>query len=163
MHEHITHFTTLDTPVGELLLSGNAEILQLIAFPTGSRVVPVRPHWRRDDALYPETKTQFTEYFAGERTRFTFPMQMVGTDFQKSVWHALRTIPHGATTTYGGLAKRIGRPKASRAVGAANGANPLSIVVPCHRVVGSTGALTGFGGGLEVKKYLLSLESRTTG
>ena len=163
MHEHITHYTMLDTTVGQLLMAGNARFLQLIAFPAGSRVVPVKPDWRRDDTLYREAKSQLLEYFAGQRTDFDFSMEMVGTDFQKSVWRELLAIPYGATTTYGALAKRIGRPRASRAVGAANGANPLSIVVPCHRVIGSTGGLTGFGGGVETKQYLLDLEKRTAG
>jgi methylated-DNA-[protein]-cysteine S-methyltransferase len=105
-----------------------------------------------------KTEKQLKEYFAGSRTTFDLPLEPSGTDFQLSVWELLRKIPYGVTTSYGELARRLGEPKASRAVGAANGANPIPIIVPCHRVVGSKGELTGFGGGIERKRWLLEHE-----
>jgi len=107
-----------------------------------------------------ETERQLAEYFAGKRTQFDLPLDPRGTAFQKAVWRSLRQIPFGETRSYGEIASTIGAPRANRAVGAANGKNPLSIVVPCHRVIGANGALTGFGGGLETKAQLLALESR---
>jgi methylated-DNA-[protein]-cysteine S-methyltransferase len=130
-------------------------------FPTGSQAQQPRPDWVRDDTMFAEAKRQLDEYFAGERSEFTMPVEMDGTDFQKEVWTALRAVPFGATVSYGDLANKIGRPKASRAVGAANHANPLPIVVPCHRVIGSDRSLTGFGGGLETKQTLLAFENPT--
>ena len=110
-----------------------------------------------------ETERQLAEYFAGTRDTFSIPLDMRGTDFQKNVWRALQTIPFGKTLTYGEIANQLGRPTASRAVGAANGRNPLSIVVPCHRVIGASGKLTGFAGGLEVKAHLLTMEQQRGG
>jgi methylated-DNA-[protein]-cysteine S-methyltransferase len=112
------------------------------------------------NAIVTDTALQLHQYFAGTRKQFDLPLMFRGTAFQSEVWQTLRTIPYGQTWSYGELAKNIGKPKASRAVGAANGRNPLSIVVPCHRVVGSAGALTGFAGGIEAKRYLLDLENR---
>jgi len=126
----------------------------------------VRLGKRAEDADHPvllQAERELGEYFAGERTAFGLPLDPVGTDFQSRVWGALLAIPYGETRSYGNLAKQIGAPKASRAVGAANGRNPLSIVVPCHRAIGSNGALTGFAGGLAAKRYLLSLEARCAG
>lgn len=111
-----------------------------------------------DHPILAETEGQLTDYFGGRRRSFDLPLDVRGTDFQKSVWRALLTIPFGETRSYAEIARAIGRPTASRAVGAANGRNPLSIVAPCHRVVGTSGALTGFAGGLEAKSYLLRLE-----
>lgn len=110
------------------------------------------------DALLQKTKTELDEYFAGKRKTFDVPLQMEGTDFQKKVWAALCEIPYGETRTYGELAARVGAPKAFRAVGGANHRNPISIIVPCHRVVGADGGLTGYGGGLPMKEYLINLE-----
>ncbi|NKB55407.1 MAG: methylated-DNA--[protein]-cysteine S-methyltransferase [Alphaproteobacteria bacterium] len=155
----ITHYTYQESPVGPLLIAGAGEVVMLINFPTGSQAQQPRPDWVRDDAMFAEAKVQLTEYFAGARTDFTMPIEMDGTDFQKEVWTALRAVPFGETVGYGELAERIGRPKASRAVGAANHANPLPIVVPCHRVIGSDRSLTGFGGGLETKQTLLEFEN----
>jgi len=150
----------LDSPVGPLLIAGNATHLHYIGFPSGKRARQPSESWRRDDTLFTETREQLRAYFAGEITEFDLPLHFEGTVFQKSVWRALREIPFGRTWSYGRLAERIGRPAASRAVGAANGANPLPIVVPCHRVVGADGSLTGFGGGIETKEFLLRHERR---
>ena len=149
----------LETPVGRLLLAGDGEALHWVGFPSGCRAFGPRPEWRRDEEAVGEAKAQLAAYFAGERRRFDLPLALGGTPFQRSVWQALATLPYGETRTYGWLAARLGKPAASRAVGAANGANPLPIVLPCHRLVGSTGALHGFGGGLERKRFLLALEA----
>lgn len=145
----------LESPVGHLLLVADADHLRGISFPEGSQKQEPQANWRRDDAWFPVTIAQLRAYFAGELTQFSLPLLFDGTSFQNAVWQALCDIPYGTTTSYGALASSIGRPKASRAVGAANGANPLPIVVPCHRVIGADNSLTGFGGGLDVKHFLL--------
>jgi methylated-DNA-[protein]-cysteine S-methyltransferase len=117
----------------------------------------------RDDSLLTEVVTQLEEYFAGRRIAFDLPMTMVGTPFQRTVWRALCDIPFGETVSYGELAGRIGQPTASRAVGLANGRNPISIIVPCHRVIGANGSLTGYGGGLARKQHLLAFERQVSG
>jgi len=155
----ISRYDFLESPVGRLLLAGADDVLMLINFPTGSQALRPRPEWVRDDAMFAQAKRQLRAYFDGTRTDFSMDVAMDGTDFQKDVWTALRQVPFGATVSYGELARRAGRPKASRAVGAANHANPLPIVVPCHRVIGSDNSLTGFGGGLETKLKLLALEN----
>lgn len=114
--------------------------------------------WTRSSEPFEAAITQLREYFAGRRRGFDLPLAPAGTDFQRRVWRALTTIAYGETISYGELARRIGNPRASRAVGLANGANPLPIIVPCHRVIGASGALTGFGGGLPIKRTLLALE-----
>ena len=116
--------------------------------------------WTRDDDAFPEARAQLAEYFAGERAAFDLELDPAGTPWQRRVWAALRDIPHGETRSYGEIARALGAPGASRAVGHANGRNPISIVVPCHRVVGSDGRLTGYGGGMERKAALLALERR---
>ena len=158
--KEIIQYTILDSPVGPLCIAGDSHSVLLIGFSQGRRAVTPCANWRRDHALYPEARHQIAEYFAGTRTRLELAFRLIGTPFQKSVWQALLEIPYGKTTTYRNLAEVLGRPKAARAVGGANGANPLPIVVPCHRAVGSSGALTGFGGGLEAKRFLLDLEAR---
>jgi methylated-DNA-[protein]-cysteine S-methyltransferase len=147
-------YTTMDTPIGELTLLGDDDAL------VGVWMGPKEPEpgWVRDDAALAEPVRQLEEYFAGERTDFDLPLQPRGTEFQQRVWNLLREIPYGETTTYGALALRLGNPKSVRAVGLANGRNPLPIVVPCHRVIGADGSLVGFGGGLDRKRALLSLE-----
>ncbi len=152
------YYSHMDSPIGRLLLAGDEGGLRLISFPTGSRTRHAEPDWIENDAPFVETKRQLAAYFAGTLTEFDLPLAPQGTPFQLSVWRALRRIPYGETVSYGAIAESIGRPSASRAVGAANGANPLPIVVPCHRVIGSTGKLTGFGGGLDTKAALLALE-----
>ncbi len=151
-----------DSPVGSLLVAGDADRLHLIGFPTESRAQRLPADWRRDDWHFAGAFRQLDAYFAGDLTRFDLPLRFAGTAFQNKVWAALRDIPFGETTSYGALASRSGKPTASRAVGGANGANPLPIVVPCHRVIGSDKSLTGFGGGLEIKKFLLAHEERVS-
>jgi methylated-DNA-[protein]-cysteine S-methyltransferase len=153
----------VDSPVGKLLVAGDGEELHRIAFPTEERVRAQAADWRRDDDLFKETFRQLRAYFAGELIRFTQPLRRAGTAFQNSVWTALCDIPYGETLTYGALATRIGKPAACRAVGSANGANPLPIMVPCHRVIGSDGSLTGFGGGVPIKRFLLDHERGVAG
>jgi methylated-DNA-[protein]-cysteine S-methyltransferase len=160
MAEDATRYAWYDSPVGRLLLAGDPGGLTLISFPSGSRMQRPAPGWQRDDAVFAAAITQLAEYFAGTRTAFSLPLRPAGTAFQLSVWAALREIPFGATISYGELARRIGHPSAARAVGAANGANPLPIVVPCHRVIGADSSLTGFGGGLATKRFLLAHEAR---
>ncbi len=155
----MTHHTFFDSPVGPLLLLSDGRALTGLFMNDPS--VP-EESVRDDDATpFPMVKAQLTEYFAGERTEFDVPLALKGTTFQRVVWAHLRDIPYGATISYGELARRIKEPKASRAVGAANGKNPISIIVPCHRVIGASGKLTGYGGGLPNKKILLDLETRT--
>ncbi len=147
-----------DSPVGPLLVAGDTDRLHLIQFPTETRTNQPRADWQRDDSLFAAAFGQLRAYFAGELTRFDLPLRLAGTAFQNKVWSALCDIPFGATISYGALASRIGQPTASRAVGGANGRNPLPIVVPCHRVIGSDNSLTGFGGGVNTKRFLLAHE-----
>jgi methylated-DNA-[protein]-cysteine S-methyltransferase len=143
---------TVDTPIGPLLLRADHGRLSRIEFGAPAAC-------RSDAPPFPEAEAQLHAYFAGELERFELPLAPLGTPFQRSVWDALAEIPYGTTTTYSKLAARIGRPAACRAVGAANGRNPLPVIVPCHRVIGAAGALTGYGGGLEVKRHLLAFET----
>jgi methylated-DNA-[protein]-cysteine S-methyltransferase len=152
------YYSYMDSPVGRLLLAGDGSGLRLISFPGGRTKREALPAWREDAGPFAEAVRQLNAYFAGELTDFDLALAPLGTPFQLSVWRALQRIPYGETRSYGELARAIGRPKASRAVGAANGSNPLPIVIPCHRVIGSTGKLTGFGGGLDTKAALLALE-----
>jgi methylated-DNA-[protein]-cysteine S-methyltransferase len=154
-------FKIVPSPVGSLTLvasdKGLAAILWENDDPLRVRLTP-----RMENPQHPillETERQLAKYFAGELTRFTLPLDFSGTEFQKKVWQALLTIPFGETRSYGEIARQIGLPNASRAVGAANGKNPISIIAPCHRVIGSTGKLTGFAGGLKAKELLLGLET----
>ncbi len=153
-------YTYYDSPVGPILLAGQAGQLHCISFQSGCRSFEPSANWDRNDAPFEKAVTQIAAYFAGELVQFDLPLELAGTPFQRNVWALLLEIPFGETTTYGTLAARMGKPKASRAVGAANGANPLPIIVPCHRVVGSDRSLTGFGGGVETKKFLLEHERR---
>ena len=158
MDEQTHVYSHLNSPVGDLLLAGDGMHLTLISFPTGSKTRQPLSHWRRDAAPFAEAGRQLHAYFAGELRTFDLPLRFTGTDFQKSVWRALLDIPFGETITYAEMARRVGKPTASRAVGAANGANPLPIVAPCHRVIGANGSLTGFGGGIATKELLLRHE-----
>lgn len=151
-------YCTFESPVGQLLLAGDGASLHYLSFPGGHKAFGPHPSWTRDDGPFDKVKTQLDAYFAGELRQFDLPLTLHGTHFQKQVWTYLATIPFGETRSYGQLAQELGSPKASRAVGAANGANPLPVILPCHRVIGSTGKLTGFGGGLPTKTFLLELE-----
>jgi methylated-DNA-[protein]-cysteine S-methyltransferase len=153
-----TYYTIFDSPVGELMLVGRDDAVTAIEFAGGRRSGGPKPDWVRSDKPLREAIRQLKSYFAGKRTSFDLPLSPAGTEFQRQTWNALLEIPYGETRSYAQIAERIGRPKAVRAVGAANGSNPISIVVPCHRVIGSNGDLTGFGGGLDVKRKLLNLE-----
>lgn len=148
-------FTYLDTPIGRLLVARRPAGLYAIRFERDGTPAAPEPGWRYVDALEGEAVAQLAAYFAGALRRFDLPLAPEGTPFQQAVWAALCEIPYGRTITYAELARRIGRPRAVRAVGAANGRNPLPIVVPCHRVIGSDGTLTGYAGGLAVKEALL--------
>ena len=149
----------LDSPIGPLTLMVNADgALTQILF--AHQTPPADVTWDADRCA--AAATQLREYFAGERTDFDLPLAPVGSDFQRSVWDALRRIGHGEVVDYGGLGRRIGRPGAARAVGRANATNPIPIVIPCHRVIGANGTLTGYAGGLDAKRLLLDLESRAT-
>lgn len=155
--------TTVDSPVGPLRLVATDGVLSG-CYLDGQRHRPDDAAFGvRDDGPFAEAAAQLADYFAGARTAFDLPLRLEGTAFQRRVWDALRTIPYGETWSYGQLAAEIGSPGASRAVGLANGRNPVAIVVPCHRVVGADGRLTGYGGGLERKRALLDLERRRRG
>ena len=156
------YYCYTNSPIGELLLAGDADALTMIGFPKGSMRRDPEPDWIFNEKPFAEAMRQLEEYFDGERRDFDLPLRLDGTEFQLLVLDELQKIPYGETTSYGDIAKRIGRPKASRAVGAANGRNPIPIVVPCHRVIGSHGDLTGFGGGLDTKEALLRLEAENT-
>jgi methylated-DNA-[protein]-cysteine S-methyltransferase len=149
-----------DSPIGTLLIAGDHESVHLIGFPKNGK--PQRPEagWTESaTGALADTVRQLREYFAGRRTEFDLPLAPEGTDFQRRVWRKLQEIPYGETISYGELAKRVGNPKASRAVGSANGKNRIPIVIPCHRVIQGNGTLGGFGGGLPTKEKLLALES----
>jgi methylated-DNA-[protein]-cysteine S-methyltransferase len=151
----MTAYATVDSPIGEILLTaegGALTRLYMSPFHLDSA-------WEHDPEALAEPARQLAEYFAGERTGFELELRPAGTPFQRSVWDLLLAIPYGGTTTYGALAHELGDPRKVRAVGLANGRNPISIVVPCHRVIGSDGSLTGYGGGLERKRILLELEA----
>ena len=149
-----------DAPIGQLLLARDESGLRHIAFEHGRHPTPVGARWRRDATRFDDVREQLRAYFAGALQAFDLPLAPRGTPFQQHVWRALRAIPYGATTSYGAIARELGDAAATRAVGAANGRNPLPIVVPCHRVIGVDGSLTGFGGGLPLKRFLLDLEQR---
>lgn len=151
-------YTLVDSPVGELLLAGDDTGLRLINFQTGRHRVSPRSLWKADRHPFGEAVRQLRAYFEGDLRTFDLVLSPEGTSFQLAVWRALRGIPYGETISYGELARRIGNPNGSRAVGLANGSNPISIVIPCHRVIGSNGKLTGYGGGLKAKEWLLALE-----
>ncbi len=157
------YYCYLKTPIGDLLLAGEDEALNLVAFPEGSMRRDPEPDWIYNEKQFTDARQQLTEYFAGERREFDLPLSLAGTEFQLRVLEELRHIPYGETTSYGDIAARIGKPKAMRAVGAANGRNPIPIIVPCHRVIGRSGDLTGFGGGLDAKQALLQLEAENSG
>jgi methylated-DNA-[protein]-cysteine S-methyltransferase len=151
--------TTIDSPLGELLLVGDGHALHGLYMQEGRTRKRVHASWTRAEEPFERARAQLVEYFAGLRTDFDLDLSIVGTPFQERVWRALREIPYGETISYGELARRIGQPAEARAVGAANGRNPIAVVVPCHRVLGADGSLVGYGGGLERKRLLLDLEA----
>lgn len=154
-------YRTMDSPVGLLTLAGRDGRLRHLRM-VDQTYEPSREGWERDDAAFPDAVDQLTAYFAGDLTEFELELDMVGTQFQRRVWEALQTIPYGKTCSYGEIARQIGSPSGSRAVGLANGHNPIGIIVPCHRVIGANGSLTGYGGGLDRKRALLELEKSRT-
>jgi methylated-DNA-[protein]-cysteine S-methyltransferase len=154
----VIHAHEVSTPVGRLLLVADEEGLRLIHFQDGPRPRELEATWIPGAAPFAAVLRQLDEYFAGARREFQLMLAPRGTVFQMGVWRALAAIPYGSTISYAELARRIGNPRATRAVGLANGANPLPIVLPCHRVIGADGSLTGFGGGLAIKRQLLALE-----
>jgi methylated-DNA-[protein]-cysteine S-methyltransferase len=157
------NYAYLETPIGTLLIVGDDASLHRIAFPERGHAAKPGPGWQESKrGPVGEAMRQLREYFARKRTVFDLPLAPEGTAFQRSVWRQLHEIPYGETISYGELARRVGNPKASRAVGSANGANPLPIVIPCHRVIAGDGTLGGFGGGLPTKQTLLALETRSS-
>ena len=152
--------TTIESPVGPLTLTAEGGALTRVhMYEQRHMPTSIPPEWERDDDAFTEIVAQLDDYFAGTLTEFDLPLAAAGTDFQKRVWRALCEIPYGETISYGELARYVGKPGASRAVGLANGRNPIGIVVPCHRVIGADGSLTGYGGGIERKVWLLQHEA----
>jgi methylated-DNA-[protein]-cysteine S-methyltransferase len=151
-------FSMVPSPIGELLLAGDGDVLSLLHMPPHRHAPAIGPDWRREDEAHAVARGQLREYFDGTRTEFDLALSPQGTPWQHRVWAALREVPYGETRSYGEIAAAIGAAGAARAVGHANGRNPISIVVPCHRVVGADGRLTGYGGGLERKEALLAYE-----
>jgi methylated-DNA-[protein]-cysteine S-methyltransferase len=152
-------FTTFDSPIGELLAVGDGCALHGLYMQQGRTATAARQDWQRADEAFQQVRGQLDDYFAGRRHSFDLPLALAGSPFQQRVWRALQDIPYGETTSYGEVARRIGVPSAPRAVGVANGQNPVAVIVPCHRVIGADGSLTGYGGGLERKRLLLELEA----
>jgi len=152
--------TSVDSPIGELLLVGDHHALHGLFMQDGRTRATLNPDWKHAPAAFAAARTQLAEYFAGQRTRFELELALTGTTFQRRVWRELQNVPYAETISYGELARRIGQPSAPRAVGLANGRNPISVIVPCHRVIGANGTLTGYGGGAERKRRLLDLEAQ---
>jgi len=152
-----TYYHWYQSPFGNLLVTGNRSALSTLTFPNKNAIVA--DQWIKDPGQFKEVCRQLDHYFAGDLKTFELPLAPRGTRFQQSVWAELMKIPYGDTTSYGVIAKKLDNPKAVRAVGSANGRNPIPVIIPCHRVVGSDGSLTGFGGGLPTKSFLLNLEN----
>jgi methylated-DNA-[protein]-cysteine S-methyltransferase len=157
----MTSYRIIDSPIGPLTLAGDDGTLTHLRM-VDQTYEPDRDDWIRDDTAFATAVEQLDAYFAGDLHEFDIPMAMDGTEFQRRVWQALCTIPYGETRSYGEIAAQIGSPGASRAVGLANGHNPIAVIVPCHRVIGANGSLTGYGGGLDRKKLLLALERESS-
>lgn len=168
--QHSIHYTVMNSPIGKMTVAATNKGICWISFDSAEASVMAIKRWGRtwllcDHVVEAQTPLlmdaiqQFSEYFEGQRTEFNLPLDIYGTPFQKKVWEQLRLIPYGEVRTYKDIALGIGSAKSVRAVGGANNRNPLSIILPCHRVIGSNGALVGYGGGLEIKQYLLELES----
>jgi len=159
-HPDTIHYDDMPSPVGTLRLAADALGLREVWFETSRHPKATSPTWVHSPKALAFARVQLEEYFAGARQVFNLPLHPLGTPFQLTVWQELARIPYGVTISYGELARRIEQPRAVRAVGAANGRNPLPIILPCHRVIGSDGSLTGFGGGLPTKRFLLAMEDR---
>lgn len=157
------YYTYMDSPIGRLLLAGDGDALQVLGFSSGPKARGADQQWQRDDHFFSRVKRQLNEYFAGTRQVFDIPLAPQATEFQSRVLTALQQIPYGETRSYLDIACAVGNPKAVRAVGGANGNNPIAIIIPCHRVIGANGSLTGFGGGMETKRFLLDLERSHSG
>lgn len=158
LNKLIKYYCYHPSPVGNLIIAGCEEALHYIGFPTGSRQGHIDQQWEENGHPFRDLCRQLDDYFSGKLHQFDYPLRPSGTLFQQSVWQALLDIPYGQTTSYAAIARRINRPGATRAVGNANGRNPIPIIIPCHRVIGRDGSLTGFGGGLPTKHYLLQME-----
>ncbi|MDA3664787.1 methylated-DNA--[protein]-cysteine S-methyltransferase [Mycobacterium xenopi] len=154
-------YRTVDSPIGPLTLAGRGPVLTHLRM-VDQTAEPSRAEWVSDGRAFPDAVEQLEAYFAGQRTTFDLQLELRGSQFQRQVWEALLTIPYGETRSYGDIAEQIGAPGAARAVGFANGRNPIAIIVPCHRVIGASGSLTGYGGGLDRKGALLELEKGGT-
>lgn len=156
------HYRIIDSPIGPLTLAGDGPTLMHLRMADQTHE-PDRSGWApADSGAFPDVAEQLEAYFAGSLMQFEVGLQLLGTEFQRRVWSALQTIPYGETRSYGEIAEQIGSPAASRAVGLANGRNPISIIVPCHRVIGAAGAMTGYGGGIDRKRTLLALEKNNS-
>jgi methylated-DNA-[protein]-cysteine S-methyltransferase len=158
-----TCYTYFDSPLGRMFVRGDGEFVTGLFMPSHKGGPTLDAAWKRCDEAFAAIRQQLAEYFAGERQQFDVPLKLAGTPFQRRVWQELVRIPFGRTISYAELARRVGKPTASRAVGHANGRNPISILVPCHRVIGANGKLTGYAGGLDKKEWLLAWERRVTG
>ena len=158
-----TYYSYFDSPLGQLYVQGDGQFLTGLYMPSHKHWSGPQATWQQSDEPFAAVREQLAEYFAGQRQQFDVPLKLAGTPFQQRVWQELARIPFGIMITYAELARRIGIPTATRAVGHANGRNPISIIVPCHRVIGANGKLTGYGGGLDKKQWLLGLERRATG
>lgn len=156
-------YSYLDSPIGDMLVTRDEGGITGLDLPKSRYPRSVHPDWDRDDAAFDDIRAQLREYFAGDRQQFDLPLNAGGSPFQALVWAALMRIPYGETTSYGKVAVSIGHPDGSRAVGLANGQNPIPIIVPCHRVIGANGSLTGYGGGLPTKRWLLDHEAKHAG
>jgi methylated-DNA-[protein]-cysteine S-methyltransferase len=154
------YYSYLDSPVGQLIVRGDGQFITGLFMAGQKRWYGPDAAWKEDDAPFAAVREELAEYFAGTRQQFDVPLRMIGTPFQRRVWQELVRIPFGTTINYGQLAARVGRPTASRAVGNSNGRNPIAIIVPCHRVIGAGGKLTGYAGGLDKKEWLLDWERR---
>ena len=154
----IKYYDYVESPIGPLFLAGCTRYLRLLGFSQGSHARAPGADWQKDETRFALAKAQLAAYFAGELKRFDLALKPEGTAFQMAAWAALQNIPYGETRSYGQQAAMIGNPKAARAIGGANNANPIPVIIPCHRVIGAGGALTGFGGGLKTKAFLLGLE-----
>jgi methylated-DNA-[protein]-cysteine S-methyltransferase len=158
----IIYYTCIDSPLGRMLVRGDEEFVTGLFMPGHKGSPGPDVSWQESDTPFAAVREQLAEYFAGERQQFDVPLKLAGTPFQRRVWQELVRIPFGTTITYGQLAQRVGQPTASRAVGHANSRNPISIIVPCHRVIGADGKLTGYAGGVDKKQWLLAWERSAT-